>query len=490
MTKARMKTAGEVLAGLKDFQRRTVEHVFRRMVLYDPPARRFLVADEVGLGKTLVARGVIARLAEHFGPGRPVKVVYICSSSDIARQNVRSLAAGLGVEVKSPDRITLLPRVLDDPRTAAPATVRITRETLSADGIAVDGCPAVYRGKILADGVHVATLTQFSKAIGAKAERIWSRVEFVAAAFTGADGPPNDFTRLGFVSIDRFQAIVAGRRRSGDTVLGGVQCVALTPGTSFDLKGATGKADERALLHAMLAPLWKLTGVASMNVLQVSVERERFRRAVHAAGGRPLSSPLRRAFRAAIRDDNRACREDARPTLRIRFRRLCRELRRSRMWRDIPEETRGEVRAVIGELRALLAETCIRSLSPDLIILDEFQRFRGLLDGEDDAGLLARKLFEWRDARVLLLSATPYKMYTQGTDAGGEDHYRDFLRTTRFLQGVDGEQEVDLDGVLRAYRRSLYRVGEDDSADAASDAEAHRRSLEETLRRIMVRTER
>ncbi len=50
----------EVLAGLKDFQRATVEHVFSRLYAEDASGR-YLVADEVGLGKTLVARGVIAK---------------------------------------------------------------------------------------------------------------------------------------------------------------------------------------------------------------------------------------------------------------------------------------------------------------------------------------------------------------------------------------------------------------------------------------------
>ena len=46
---------------LKDFQRLTVDRVFQRLYLDERPTRRFLVADEVGLGKTLVARGVVTR---------------------------------------------------------------------------------------------------------------------------------------------------------------------------------------------------------------------------------------------------------------------------------------------------------------------------------------------------------------------------------------------------------------------------------------------
>ena len=44
-----------VLEGLKDFQRQTVEYVFRRLYLDDDHVRRFLIADEVGLGKKLEA---------------------------------------------------------------------------------------------------------------------------------------------------------------------------------------------------------------------------------------------------------------------------------------------------------------------------------------------------------------------------------------------------------------------------------------------------
>ena len=54
-----------VLSGLKDFQRASVDYVFKRMYLDQDPARRFLIADEVGLGKTLVARGLIARAIDH-----------------------------------------------------------------------------------------------------------------------------------------------------------------------------------------------------------------------------------------------------------------------------------------------------------------------------------------------------------------------------------------------------------------------------------------
>lgn len=385
MSAATPKPDAEViLSRLKDFQKRTVEHVFDRMYLADEPTRRFLVADEVGLGKTLVARGVIARVVDHLWKQRSINIIYICSSGDIARQNVQRLNVSSDVEFKLPDRITLLPQ-------------------------------------------HVEDLKK---------------------------------NKLNFI--------------------------ALTPGTSFDLKNQTGRREERVLLYWMLKSIWNLEGVAPKNVLQVGVGRKAFRDLLKRFDrDRSISRGLKSAFRAALADDNAACRQQGKSTLKVRFNRLCRELPKSREWKRIPDDTRVEIRSVIGELRALLAETCIRSLSPDLIVLDEFQRFRTLLEGQDDAGLLAEKLFEWRDVRVLLLSATPYKMYTRGLDAGEDDHYRDFLKTVSFLLSeTDAAERIDK--TLREFRRSLYQLADDDG----HEVEQHRQSLEAQLRNVMVRTER
>ena len=49
-----------IMAGLKDFQRATVERID---YLFRHGQRRVLVSDEVGLGKTLIARGTVAKLA-------------------------------------------------------------------------------------------------------------------------------------------------------------------------------------------------------------------------------------------------------------------------------------------------------------------------------------------------------------------------------------------------------------------------------------------
>ena len=54
---------------------------------------------------------------------------------------------------------------------------------------------------------------------------------------------------------------------------------------------------------------------------------------------------------------------------------------------------RSETNALIRDLRQTLARTCVEALEPDLVIMDEFQRFRDLLappnlDDPDDPSLL------------------------------------------------------------------------------------------------------
>ena len=81
-----------VLARLKDFQRDSVDYVFRRLYGDVDPINRFLLADEVGLGKTLVAKGVVARVVDElWDTVERIDVVYICSNADIARQNINRL---------------------------------------------------------------------------------------------------------------------------------------------------------------------------------------------------------------------------------------------------------------------------------------------------------------------------------------------------------------------------------------------------------------
>lgn len=76
---------------IKDFQCATAErilHIYKNL-----GHRRVLLADEVGLGKTYVAKQVINLIREWHKQEQDdfFKVVYICSNANIADQNIEKL---------------------------------------------------------------------------------------------------------------------------------------------------------------------------------------------------------------------------------------------------------------------------------------------------------------------------------------------------------------------------------------------------------------
>ena len=376
-----------VLAGLKDFQRRTVDYVYQRLYTDAHPVDRFLVADEVGLGKTLVARGLVARAINRLqkqGVER-IDVIYICSNADIAAQNVRRLNVTGRDDFNLSSRITLLPLQL---------------RQLNRNG-------------------------------------------------------------LNFVSF--------------------------TPGTSFDFGQRTGQSAERALLFRLLEHAWGKRAMAragAYRVMRAGKGLDRFRDQVKwtpskvGTGDGQIDPTLAKSF---VQELSKA---DEATNLKQRFFKLVEAHARTepgQLWHDRQE--------IVAELRRLLARSCIAALEPDLIILDEFQRFRHLLeppnpDDPDDIRSLAHELFSQKDAKVLMLSATPYKMYTL-SDEADDDHYRDFVQTSAFLLGAEAAVSFGRD--LSEFRRALFGVG--DGADLDELVRLKSR-IERRLRRVMTRTER
>ena len=135
----------------------------------------------------------------------------------------------------------------------------------------------------------------------------------------------------------------------------------------------------------------------------------------------------------------------------------------------------------------------IAALRPDLVILDEFQRFRTLLDPANQtwATRLAHELFDYREpesgrpTRTLLLSATPYRPYTTADDADGDSHFDDFVHTAKFLfNDVSSADALRIE--LGDLRRSLLIVDRDGGESAALACQR----VGDRLRPVMVRTER
>lgn len=95
---------GVALHGLKAFQLATVERLVEQFNDEDH-SQRMLVADEVGLGKTIVAKGVIASLLEkhlqkYADKFEPFRVTYICSNLALANENRQKLSLFDGEQSK------------------------------------------------------------------------------------------------------------------------------------------------------------------------------------------------------------------------------------------------------------------------------------------------------------------------------------------------------------------------------------------------------
>ena len=98
---------------LAKFQSRTVDVALERLQGDGP--RRFLVADEVGLGKTIIARSVAAGLRK---TRRRLNVMYLCPSLEIVGQNRLKFVSLTGIDEKEygagEDRLALVPGALPD----------------------------------------------------------------------------------------------------------------------------------------------------------------------------------------------------------------------------------------------------------------------------------------------------------------------------------------------------------------------------------------
>ena len=392
------------LAGLKDFQRATVETVYQR--LFVSSQKSMLVADEVGLGKTIVAKGLIAMaLRERVKRGdvTPFKVTYVCSNQVIAGENI--------------GKLNVFPDI-------------------------------------------------------SLAESAVPRIAYLAYA-------PREL----------------GNLLSSTLVLN-----TLTPGTSFEVSGGSGRKDERAIIYSLLCTDSMLESVCKglACLLRGTVQQpiDSFRNWMEAQRKTTLRDGLAESFLSSIR--NRILKSEEAP--------LTRELlgisddrnpsiyeatyQMASMLRANNETNhRRACNEVARVLRRKLIDACLKYIDADLFILDEFQRFRNLIDPDSDAeeAEIARRVFRNRKARILLLSATPFKAFTGDMDlSNGDDHYRDFGKVLRFLTNDDKATFDEYEQHRRALYHQLFSLQKGD-LDVSPE---HRKGIERILRRVMCRTER
>lgn len=383
-----------IMDGLKDFQRATVERID---YLYRQGQRRVLVSDEVGLGKTLIARGTVAKLAKlRREEGDSLfKVVYICSNAAIADQNLRKL------------------RVTSEARTESASSSRLSMQHLN-----------IFKQE-------------------------------------------NDAELL-----DRY-----------------IQLIPLTPDTSFRMTSGAGTKEERALMFAILKRLPELqTYIPELEVAMMDYATSGWnswcrnyyeQEAVdcnNKSNGRYFAymlEHLQNELSLIWRDGM---------TYMVGIQELCERIRDNNGYR-VAENS------IIGQLRVIFAKISLSKLEPDLVIMDEFQRFKYLLnsDPESETGMLANRFFHADDVRMLLLSATPYKMYStpeEIDEARIDEHYTEFLSVMNFLNEDASDEEKFLT-VWRNYSVKLKELTIGDTSILSA-----KEAAEDALYQTVCRTER
>lgn len=332
----------------KDFQRATadrIEEIFR-----NGNQKRVLLADEVGLGKTIIAKEVIDRVRNLRREKHDdiFRVVYVCSNVNIVHQNTKNLGIDKQLNI-SESRLSMQHLVIQEQVTVLKKDNR-------------------YR----ADGKY-------------------------------EDGKMPELL------------------------------IPLTPGTSFSMSYGYGNVNERALIYCM----------------------------IHAMGfiDDEMDEAAQDLFCDGVKLDNwtyyiesyfkriQMCNEEYVSKTQVKissqkdFAILLEKLKAYLLGEEKTLETK---RYILCGLRMMFAQVSINELEPDLVIMDEFQRFSSLItdnaNDQSEQAIITRMFFRTMNDEhapfILLLSATPYKPYTTLEELNEQNvdlHYKDFIKLTDFL---------------------------------------------------------
>jgi hypothetical protein len=397
------------LESLKDFQQATVSSVLHSFNTGN--SQRVLVADEVGLGKTVVAKGVIAELLKErlkaVGSSplqKPLRVTYICSNQALARENRAKLAVFKGEAQK---------RYVQEP--------------------------------------------SFSRLITT-------------------------------AMIDREATI------DPDKLL---EVCSLTPSTSFNLTRGDGSWHERMIILCALSalPVLKDYGFVLQEFWRGAIKDSQwwYKEYQRFSKDKILQPEIAIEYYRLL---NQAISAQDASVCNIEFDGNWIELLLAMCTNTIKPPKPSRVRA---KLRVLLAQACSKNISADLFILDEFQRFKGLLssDNESEESIIARQVFDSntkgkgdKKGKVLLLSATPFKAYSQAhDDEMGDGHGQELQFLLRFISNSDEVVLANYQVHRRELQQQLLSLKEPLVNLTALDPR-NKQAIEATLQPLICRTER
>lgn len=374
-----------------DFQEATAQRILH--IFKDMGHRRVLLADEVGLGKTMVAKRVIDLVKEwHKQDGDDFfKVVYICSNINIADQNIEKL----GIANK----------------------MNINQSRLSMQHL------------------------------------------FITLA--------NKDIRDNAQNVDMPESIIP-----------------LTPSTSFRLTNSLGTAHERALMFDILKHDDRLANKENELYDFFSADVKNWDDLVTY-----YDNEINKCSHCKINDTGLNYLDYILVQIKaLVSEETCKELCECAIAVSYSWSRKSEV---INKLRRDFAIISIDMLDPDLVIMDEFQRFSDLLgNGESEQSILTQKFFDpsKTNTKILLLSATPYKLYStleEINEDGKDEHFEEFMKVMDFLF-VSKDEANRFQLKWQKYSAALKRT---DVKDIAPIIVAKEEAQDE-LYGVMCRTER
>lgn len=385
---------------LKRFQSASVSYVLYQ--LYNKNRNKVLIADEVGLGKTIIAKGVIAKaIQSHKIKDRPFHVVYICSNQVLAFQNIKKLNP-FG---KSENPLSRLIFLAFNPKKDGQAPLRLSSLTPN-------------------------TSFQLTRSVGFKKERaIIFRLLFDYADFNNYE--------------NTWRKLMQGNKQVGDAKWRELI-------DSYILDG-------KQWLRPELARNFR------NRLIELHFDKNSF------SG---LCSYLKR-------DDYQSFYQALTALIR-------------KLARNPSQDPLNFSYEIIRVLRIELTQECVSYLKADLFILDEFQRFKTLIDSDDDseASAIAKAVLYNDDSKVLLLSATPFKPFTTHLDQiNGENHHEDFKKIIQYLGGSAGEDlyndfKKDQEAFFNILRHPQLALNDQSLADE------HKTNLENSFKKFLSRNER
>lgn len=267
--------------------------------------------------------------------------------------------------------------------------------------------------------------------------------------------------------------------------------LSLTPATSFQMTFGTGSADERALIYACLSLLHEFENEDRLAALSKMLQRDAYKgwKGVRDRYVGYVQDPDMEDYRKVIT-------EAMLSHLNSSYKNgvtIEEELIRLTSDEEIENRSNAGYYLIIA-LRKMFANISLEVLKPDLVIMDEFQKFSSLITTSKDASLdseenmVAKKFFANKETFILLLSATPYKPYTtieELNENNNDEQYKDFHRLLNFLY-ENSEAAPDIKIIWQNYSSALPHLGNTDFGELVQRHHA----AEDMLYHVMGRTER